>query len=145
MPPEEHRLEAFGEGIYTKEMSRKTYQALLARAKDALQQGRPVILDAAYLKDGERRKAEGLAEQLGVPFFILEVTCSDAEVKRRLSTRLQEGGAISDGRWEIYLSQQEIRDPISGFPRDRHFVIDTSVTQDRHLDLEKTILLTLET
>ncbi len=145
MPPEEHRLEAFGEGIYTKEMSRKTYQALLARAKDALQQGRPVILDAAYLKDGERRKAEGLAEQQGVPFFILEVTCSDAEVKKRLSTRLQEGGAISDGRWEIYLAQQEIRDPISGFPRDRHFVIDTSVSRDSLFDVEKKILLTVET
>ena len=145
VPPEEHRFAEFGKGIYTKEISQKTYQALLARARDDLHQGRPVILDAAYLNVGERREAERLAGELGVPFFILEVVCSREEVKRRLASRLLDGGAISDGRWEIYLSQQKSRDPISRFPPDRHFVIDTSVIQDGYGQIEKAILLTVET
>ncbi len=145
LPPKDHRFEAFGEGIYSKETSRKIYELLLSKAEEALRQGRPVILDATYLKRGERDAARELAEKHRVPFFILEVTCPEDQVKKRLSNRIREVGAISDGRWEIYVAQKNIKEPITGIASERHFVVDTSGKEDDHLDIEKTILIAVET
>ncbi len=145
MPPEEHRIEAFGKGIYSKEASRRTYQTLLSKAEETLKQGRPVILDATYLKQGERNAARELSDKHRVPFFVLEVTCPEEEVQRRLANRVRETGAISDGRWEIYLSQRDIREAIIGIATERHFVIDTSGKEDHLCVIAKKILMDVET
>jgi aminoglycoside phosphotransferase family enzyme/predicted kinase len=143
--PGEHRFVPFGHGIYSKEVSRKTYKALVSRAEAALQQGRPVILDATYLREEERQEAQNLADQLGVLFFIIEVICPEEEVKERLFNRLREVGGLSDGRWEIYLSQKQTQDPITGTPTDRHFVLNTSSKEDLIHEIEKKILIEVET
>ncbi len=143
--PEDHRFEAFGKGIYSQETSRKTYQTLLSEAEEALRQGRPVILDATYLKQAQRDAAQRLADRHRAPFFVIEVTCPEEEVKKRLSDRIREVGTISDGRWEIYLSQKEIREPITGISPAQHFIIDTSGKEDYLPRLARKILLDVET
>jgi aminoglycoside phosphotransferase family enzyme/gluconate kinase len=145
VPAEEHRLEPFGKGIYSQETSRRTYQTLLAKAEEALHQGRPVILDATYLKQGQRNAVQELAEKFPVPFFVIEVTCPEEEVKKRLSNRIREPGAISDGRWEIYLSQKNVQEPITRIVSERHLVIDASGKEDLLSEIVKKILITVET
>jgi predicted kinase len=141
----EHRFVPFGRDIYNPEMSRKTYETLASRAQEALSQGRPVILDATYLRMEERKEIQNLADQTGIPFFIVEVMCSEEEVKKRLFDRLRQVGGLSDGRWEIYLSQKKIQDPVTGIPTDRHFVIDTNSKEDLLFEIEKKILIEVET
>ncbi len=144
VPLEEHRFEPFSKGIYSEEISRKTYQTLLLSGEEELKKGRSVILDASFLRSEERKQAQGLAEKMGVPFFVVEVTCPEQEVRRRLALRLQKGGVPSDGRWEIYLAQKQIADPVTEVPTDRHLLIDTSQKENPVFEAEKSILLSVE-
>ena len=63
--PLEQRMPA---GSYTPEASAKVYAAMLARAGQALRAGHSVILDAVFARPEERRMAEALAMEVGVPF-----------------------------------------------------------------------------
>ncbi len=106
--PTERRPDGIGQGIYTPELSAKTYQTMLARAEAALRGGAgSVVLDGSYSIAVGRSEVRKLAERMGVrPLFIL-CTCSEAETKRRLALRANDPNAVSDGRWEIFVRQRE--------------------------------------
>jgi aminoglycoside phosphotransferase family enzyme/predicted kinase len=125
IPAGEHRFEEPETGIYSAEFSRKTYAKLFAEARQILRQGGPVILDAAFIKTAERRKAEQLAQETQADFFVIECTLDEANTRERLSQRLKSG-AVSDGRWEIYGPQKKRFEPVSGLPPGRHGVIDSA-------------------
>jgi len=55
-------------GSYTPESSTRVYAAILARAERALRAGHSVVLDAVFVRPGEREAAEALARKVGVPF-----------------------------------------------------------------------------
>ncbi|CAK8714761.1 ATP-binding protein [Candidatus Electronema halotolerans] len=104
----DRRPAGMGEGIYSPELTAKTYQALLDRAEKALQQGASgVILDGSYSVTAGRSEVRHLAERLGArPLFVL-CSCSEEETKRRLELRAKDPNAVSDGRWEIFVRQRE--------------------------------------
>lgn len=106
--PTERRPDGIGQGIYTPELSSKTYQTMLARAEESLRNGAAgVILDGSYSIAAGRSEVRRLAERLGArPLFIL-CSCSEAETKRRLELRAKDPNAVSDGRWEIFVRQRE--------------------------------------
>ena len=106
--PTERRPDGIGQGIYTPELSAKTYQTMLARAEESLQNGAAgVILDGSYSIAAGRCEVRRLAERLDArPLFIL-CSCSEAETKRRLELRAKDPNAVSDGRWEIFVRQRE--------------------------------------
>jgi predicted kinase len=106
--PTERRPDGMGLGIYTPELSAKTYQTMLARAEESLQNGAAgVILDGSYSIASGRNEVRRLAERLGAkPLFVL-CACSEAETKRRLALRANDPNAVSDGRWEIFVRQRE--------------------------------------
>ena len=111
VPEAEHRFEKFDAGIYSPEFSKKNYDAMLAEARSILSEGGSVIIDASFIKSGERLKAKRLAEETGARFFVLECNLKEGLTHRRLEQRLREG-SVSDGRWEIFESQRERFDPI---------------------------------
>ena len=66
------RKESLDQGIYSREFSRCTYDALLTMAEQECLAGRPVVLDASYQSLAERNRVRDLAARLGVDvFFIL--------------------------------------------------------------------------
>jgi predicted kinase len=104
----ERRLDELGQGLYTPEFTEKTYQEMLERTEQDLQQGADgVVLDGSYSRRIDRRKVEDLADLKGVDVFFILCTCSDKEVKRRLDLRAKDPAAVSDGRWEIFVKQKE--------------------------------------
>lgn len=106
LAPTASQKEGVDQGIYTREFSRKTYDALLAHAEAAIRQGRGVILDASYQSREERGKVVALAQQLAVAVRFVLCDCRDDVKKTRLALRAQDPDAVSDGRWEIYLQQK---------------------------------------
>ena len=105
----DRRPAGIGEGIYSPELTAKTYQALLDRAEEALAAtaATGVILDGSYSVAAGRSEVRQLAERLNVkPLFIL-CSCSEEETKRRLEIRAKDPNAVSDGRWEIFVRQRE--------------------------------------
>jgi len=124
-PTEKHHVE-FGHGIYADDISRLTYDKAYEMATALIKSGKPVIIDASFKRRLERRKAVELAEKLGIPFYIVECTCCDEIVKKRLDKRAGEKNNASDGRWEIFQEQKNDFDEISEIPADHYFKIDTS-------------------
>ncbi len=129
--PTQSRKENFGQGIYSEESSRLTYDKVYDIAATYLRQGKPVIIDASFKKREERKKACALAQSLGVPFYIIECACPDEVTKKRLDKRARENDNISDGRWEIFHQQKEDFDTVDEFPPDIHFKIDTSADPEK--------------
>lgn len=126
LPPEAHRYEPFQRGIYSPRFTDRTYRALLERAQGLLGKGRSVIIDASFVRRKHRRWARRLAQRQGADFYCLEFRAPDSAVRRRLARRLREGGDPSDARWEVYLAQKEIFQPVDELEPERHILIDSS-------------------
>lgn len=126
IPENEHRFDEPASGIYSSEFTHKTYETMLEQAGDLLEEGYSVVLDAAFLKRNERLQAYMLAQKANAVFCVVECRLDTELARKRLSMRL-EGPCVSDGRWEIYLKQQEWFEPVTEFDSDNIVTIDTSM------------------
>ena len=102
---------AFGDGLYNREMTDFTYTELLRLAGDELARGRSAVLDASFIRREYRDRFAHLARQAAVPFVILNISCSDTENRRRLAQREQTGASVSDGRLELLAPQSTHFEP----------------------------------
>ena len=121
-----NQSESWGKGIYTKEFSRRTYDALLERAERDLRNGRAVVLDASYNARPERDRVCELADRLGMTPIFVHCVCEETELKRRMEERALDPAAVSDGRWEIYLGQREKFQPPDELPAGQCLTFDTN-------------------
>jgi aminoglycoside phosphotransferase family enzyme/predicted kinase len=78
---------AAGLDLYTTETTGRAYARLFAVARQALQAGYPVVLDAAFLRRDERQQARALAEELHVPFAIVACDAPLPVLRQRLLGR----------------------------------------------------------
>lgn len=78
---------AHGLDLYTAEVTRRTYARLLELARMVLQAGFPVVLDAAFLRRGERQAARDLAGELGVSCAIAACEAPPEVLRQRLLAR----------------------------------------------------------
>jgi predicted kinase len=129
--PVERRFEPFEHGIYSPEFTERTYAALLNEAREHLQRGQSVILDASFLRRNDRKAAARLAADEGAQFACLELRASDDAVRTRLARRLREGGDPSDARWEIYVAQKRRFQRPTEVPPERLITIDAEGRLDR--------------
>ncbi|RQW77802.1 MAG: kinase [Geobacter sp.] len=106
-PRNKRRLDEYGTGIYTPAFDEATYRELLARAEQALEAGRSIIVDATFRRKGDRIRFRNLAARHGAPFCIIRTTCPDKVVKQRLDERNRNPEEISDGRWELLPRQKD--------------------------------------
>ncbi len=130
IPSSEHRYEEFGQGIYSDDISRKTYARALEIALEKLATDPAVIIDASYSSRQERLRAFEVGRQAGVDVYVVECTCPERIIKKRLQSRQSGGTDISDGRWEIFRAQRENFERIDEIPGGFHLVVDTSQTAD---------------
>jgi len=98
------------DGLYTKEVSLKTYQHLKELAKAVLDAGFPVIIDAAFLKTGQREPFRQLAADCGVPFHIIAFQASDRELCKRIKQRQNDA---SEATVAVLRHQQQSAQPLS--------------------------------
>jgi aminoglycoside phosphotransferase family enzyme/predicted kinase len=124
--PEEHQYESFGEGIYSPEFSRQTYDAMFQRAEQYLQDGRSVVLDGTFRNTAERSRAIEIARRARVDVWIIECSLPEEEVRRRLERRSQEGTSASDAGWELFHLLQQEWEPVAEVPSNRYLRLDTS-------------------
>ncbi|MEX0785968.1 MAG: AAA family ATPase [Dehalococcoidia bacterium] len=125
--PTERRPDPLDAGAYSPEITEQTYDALLGHARPWLEQGRAVILDATYLSRDQRQGALRLAAETEARFVAIECEAAESVIWERLSQRVGEERAVSDGRWEIYQVQQERREPIDELPVGSHVSVETSL------------------
>ncbi|MBN1548118.1 MAG: AAA family ATPase [Syntrophaceae bacterium] len=125
IPVTEHRLDDFGQGIYSDDITGHVYGKALEKAASILGLGKSVIIDASYKKKEHRLAARDLAADLKADFFIVECVCPDSCARSRLETRMKVLGEASDGRPQIYDAQQKDFDAVVEFPPSVHLKLDT--------------------
>ena len=85
----------YGEGLYSIEMTGRTYEGLLERTAPVVESGRRAILDATYAQRKHRIAARLWAEKHGVPFGILHCTAPQSVLETRLTKRTAAGTDVS--------------------------------------------------
>ncbi|WP_138431446.1 AAA family ATPase [Fodinibius saliphilus] len=115
--PEEKRDE-----LYSRQMSEKTYQALLDHAVECLGDGRSVILDATYSKRSARKK---LIETVEVPVLFVETEAPDAVIKERLQARDGQEDVVSDARREDFEALASTFEAPREIPREYMLKVST--------------------
>lgn len=106
LAPSAHRLDNYGEGIYTRKSSEKTYQTLFNEASAALKRRESVILDASFARRSDRMTAKKLARDENARFMLIQCEAPDDVIHSRLVDRIKQSGEPSDGRWELYHKQK---------------------------------------
>jgi predicted kinase len=103
----------FGQGIYSEDFSRQTYQEMRRQTGELLDQGAAaVILDASFKSAEERARVRDLAREKGARAVFVYCYCSPEVVQERL---LERSGtrAISNGRPELLDLQSKDFDPLT--------------------------------
>jgi len=100
----------YGSGIYTPEMTQKTYDRLLELGLFLAQQGFPVILDAKYDRQALRQSAIAEAQAAQIPLQILHCTAPSEILQERLQNRK---GDIADATADLLADQQQAAEPFT--------------------------------
>jgi aminoglycoside phosphotransferase family enzyme/predicted kinase len=118
------------EGIYGEEATGRTYDTLRERATVALQAGYPTIVDATFLRRGERDAFERLAAELHVPFSILHCHAPPSTLHERVAARERGQRDASEADAPVLLQQLAAQDPLSDAQRQRAIDVDTTQPLD---------------
>lgn len=89
-------IAAPGEGLYRPDVTEATYDALLARARTALELGESVVLDASWSSDQHRRAARLTAETTASDMVELCCVVPANVAEQRIMGRLATGSDPSD-------------------------------------------------
>jgi uncharacterized protein len=122
---EAKRPAPYGEGAYTAEASRLTYQTMIERGREMLGANRGVILDATFLRDDDRSMAERMAMSAGAEWRLIECRLAPELVHKRIEERAARKEGLSDATWEIYLRQREGGGVLCGESDGRSLALDT--------------------
>jgi aminoglycoside phosphotransferase family enzyme/predicted kinase len=93
-----------GEGLYTEEMTERTYAECLRRAGALLFDGERVIVDATFVDETRRRRFYDLSISWGVSPQLLWCQTNPETIQKRLTARR---GDASDADWAVYLHSAE--------------------------------------
>lgn len=133
MSADTHQYESYGEGIYSPEWTRHTYDEMLRQAKPVLTSAGHAILDASFLKSRERTLAVQAARQAGARAVLVECDAPHAVLMRRLRDRTADA-TISDGRPEILEAQVSGREDVVEFAEGDHISIDATQNSETILE-----------
>lgn len=109
-----------GQGIYTNDASRRTYDRLAELAENLLSLGFNVIVDAANLKCEQRELFKRLAKKGDTPHLLISCEASEQVLQQRITQRLKRGTDASEADCSVLagqiktqqvLSIEELEDP----------------------------------
>jgi len=125
------RRELFDDPTYSPAEKDRVYGAMLERAREALADGRPVVLDATYERRARRDRAAALADEVGADLTLVRVVCEDGVARQRIRDREDDP---SEADVSVY---ENARDRFEPLERD-HVTVDNSgdlATTRRQVDV----------
>lgn len=114
-------------GAYTPAAIGMQYERLLDSARNVLESGLTVIVDATFLKYAHRERFIRLASELNVPALILEFQAPDAIVQARVEARSRRTDQPSDADASVLFVQRRHADPLTVDERRMTETIRTDV------------------
>jgi aminoglycoside phosphotransferase family enzyme/predicted kinase len=110
-----------GAAPYTAEATAATYARLGEAAAAVLEAGRPVILDAAFLRRHERDAARRWAASQRVPFVLLDFDVDPATLRARVQARALRNDDASDADLSVLEGQLRSSEALGDDERDAVF------------------------
>jgi uncharacterized protein len=120
-----------GSGIYTPEMTQRTYNTLLELGLLLAQQGWPVILDAKYDLQSLRQSVVDGAITAHIPITIVECTAPVEVLRHRLHHRTHD---ISDATADLLNSQIKAAEPLTDAEKAIAVVLQTDQALEPQLN-----------
>ncbi|MDH4107125.1 MAG: AAA family ATPase [Gammaproteobacteria bacterium] len=111
-------------GIYSSAAGRKVYARLCELAALLLQTRHNVILDAAFLRESERRDALQIAESAGYAALIVRAEAPEAVLRERILDRRARGTDASEADLAVLEFQLAKAEPLTADEMKRALVID---------------------
>jgi hypothetical protein len=112
-------------GLYTEDLSRRTYVRLTELARTVIDAGLPVIVDATFLKRVQRDAMRAVAAALKVPFVILDTTAPDEVLRARVRIRRELGHDVSEATAAVLERQLTAREPLAADEQGQRVTIET--------------------
>jgi aminoglycoside phosphotransferase family enzyme/predicted kinase len=113
-----------GGGIYTEDLTARTYEKLAALAEVVLEAGFPVIVDATFLRRAQRAAFARLAREARVPFALAACEAPEAVLRERVMSRERSSNDASEAGTAVLGLQLESREPLDGHERLEAFRFD---------------------
>ncbi len=108
-----HSGGALGQGIYASQATLDTYARLERLARVIAKAGYMAIIDATFLRRDQRKRFRCLAEELGLPFVILDCQAQEAVLRARITERERRGGDPSEADLTVLEHQLKTREPLN--------------------------------
>jgi len=105
--------------IYSTEATERTYRALRRIAHELLSAGFSVIVDAAFLRQAERRLFREMAEKEHVPFAIASVLAGEALLRKRILERMSKADDPSEANLDVLAVLQTAGEALTSSERSR--------------------------
>jgi hypothetical protein len=99
-------------GIYAPESTRLTYERLKQTARDIVESGYCVIVDAAFLWRSERDQFGALARELGAPFLVVSCRASETTLRSRVARREAAMSDASEAGVAVLENQLATQEPL---------------------------------
>ena len=102
-----------GGGIYTADLTEKTYAKLSTLSGVVLDAGYPVIVDATFLARAQREAFASLAREAGVPFALAACEAPEAVLRERVAKRERGAKDASEAGLNVLALQLKSREPLN--------------------------------
>ena len=112
--------------MYSAQSSKRTYSKLHNIAGTCLENSYPVIIDATFLNEDERKRFVSLGEQKNIPVVILHCHAPEKLLEKRVGERQTAGNDPSEADKTILRRQIRRFLPFSATEQHRTITIDTS-------------------
>ncbi|MCG8611423.1 MAG: AAA family ATPase [Pseudomonadales bacterium] len=116
---------AVGEGIYTQEITQKTYERLATLSELALHSGFAVLIDATNLKRWQRTLCSEIAEKEGVACILIDCDADPETIKTWITQRAETGQDASDATLEVLEAQQQSQEPLDAEEQEHTLKVRT--------------------
>ena len=121
LAPEESSGSRIDGGIYSPEATASTFDKLESIARDLVDAGHSVIVDATFLNQPVRQRFYELAKSLQVPFAILDCAIDEQTARDRIRSRVVAGNDASEADLKVLEKQLANQDFLS--PQEQRYVV----------------------
>ncbi len=125
---ERKRLFVDHENLYSKDITRQTYQYLLSTCRQLAHAGYPVIVDATFLDRQWRRRFLKLAQGMNTNFHILACHADQPTLEERIRRRATQRDNISDA--DIDVMKNQMKKDTAFDEEEWPYVIDIDTTEN---------------
>jgi predicted kinase len=130
--PESLGPTAYASGAYAPARREVIYKEMMERAKRHLALGRSVVLDATFLTRQLRKLATQLAADFNILLHAVSIDAPESVVRERLVAR--GASAASDARWDTYVAQRDMFEPLDDVDAARLVRLDSTRPLDVLVD-----------